>query len=100
MSRSKLSLLSTVCVLLISHGKGSAAAPANWPQFRGPQASGVSEAPAPVTWNVQSGENIRWQTPVPGLGHACPIVWQDRIYIATAVKPGAKPELKVGLYGD
>jgi outer membrane protein assembly factor BamB len=72
----------------------------NWPQFRGPHASGVSDDPAPVTWNIESGENIRWQTPIPGLGHACPIIWQDRIYLATAVKPGAKPELKVGLYGN
>jgi outer membrane protein assembly factor BamB len=76
------------------------AATINWPQFRGPKASGVSEDPAPVTWNIDSGENIRWQTPIPGLGHACPIVWENRIYVATAVKPGAKPELKIGLYGD
>jgi outer membrane protein assembly factor BamB len=72
----------------------------NWPQFRGPGASGVSEDAAPVTWNVESGENIKWQAPIPGLGHACPIIWQDRIYIATAVKPGSKPDLKIGLYGD
>ncbi|PYJ06031.1 MAG: hypothetical protein DME25_07325, partial [Verrucomicrobia bacterium] len=76
-----------------------AASTVHWPQFRGPPASGVSEDPAPVTWNVQSGQNIRWQTPVPGLGHASPIIWQDRVYVTTAVKPGAKPELKVGLYG-
>lgn len=73
----------------------------NWPQFRGPKASGVAEnASLPTTWNVQTGENVRWQTPIPGLGHASPIVWKDRIYIATAVKPGAKPDLKIGLYGS
>jgi outer membrane protein assembly factor BamB len=72
----------------------------NWPQFRGPNADGVSPDPAPVTWNVESGENVRWQTPIPGLGHACPIIWKNRIYLATAVKPGAKPDLKIGLYGD
>src|SRR5580765_2004366 len=80
---------------------GASAAPTvNWPQFRGPQASGVSDAPAPITWNVETGENIRWQTPIPGLGHACPIIWQGRIYIATAVAPGGKAELRIGLYGD
>jgi outer membrane protein assembly factor BamB len=72
----------------------------NWPQFRGPQASGVSRAAVAVNWNAASGENILWQTPLPGLGHASPIIWGDRIYIATAVRPGAKAELKVGLYGD
>jgi outer membrane protein assembly factor BamB len=73
---------------------------ANWPQFRGPQASGTdTSALAPVEWNVEAGQNIRWRTPVPGLAHAAPIVWEDRVYIATAVQPG-KADLKVGLYGD
>lgn len=72
----------------------------NWPQFRGPQASGVAEeTELPVRWNVEAGENVRWQTPIPGLGHASPIVWGDRLYVATAVYPGAS-ELKLGLYGD
>jgi outer membrane protein assembly factor BamB len=73
---------------------------AEWPQFRGPDARGVDEGLAlPTRWNVTTGENIRWQTPIPGLAHASPIVWRDRVYGATAVKSG-KSELKVGLYGD
>jgi len=72
----------------------------NWPQFRGPHASGVDDSELLVTnWNTETGENIRWQTPIPGLAHASPIVWGDRVYVATAVKPG-KASLKVGLYGD
>ena len=73
---------------------------ADWPQFRGPQASGVdASAPAPTRWDVEAGQNIRWRTPIPGLAHASPIVWNDRVYVATAVRPG-KASLKVGLYGD
>lgn len=73
---------------------------ADWPQFRGPQAGGVdASAPAPVRWNVETGENIRWRAPVPGLAHASPIIWKDRVYVATAVRPG-QADLKVGLYGD
>lgn len=73
---------------------------ANWPQFRGPQAGGVdNSAPAPVRWNVATGENVQWRTLVPGLAHASPIIWDDRVYVATAVRPG-KADLKVGLYGD
>jgi outer membrane protein assembly factor BamB len=71
----------------------------NWPQFRGPDGCGVSDTPAPVTWNIETGENVRWQTTIPGLGHSCPIVWQDRLYVTTAVQPGITPELKIGLYG-
>jgi outer membrane protein assembly factor BamB len=48
---------------------------------------------------VQTGQNIGWQTSIPGLAHASPIVWGDRVYVATAVKPG-EAELKIGLYGD
>jgi len=79
---------------------GGAAAD-NWPQFRGPQAGGVAETTVlPTTWNVDTGENVRWQTSIPGLAHASPIVWGDRVYLATAVKPGGKAALKVGLYGE
>jgi outer membrane protein assembly factor BamB len=73
----------------------------DWPQYRGIRASGVDDStPLPTTWNMETGENIRWQTPIPGLAHAAPIVWGDRVYVATAVQAGAKSELKVGLYGD
>ena len=73
---------------------------ANWPQYRGPGALGVDDSHVLATnWNVETGTNIRWQAPLPGLAHASPIVWGDRVYVATAVKPG-KAELKVGLYGD
>jgi len=88
------------CACPLLFGNASAITAVNWPQFRGPQASGVSAEAAPLTWNTESGENVRWQTPIPGLGHACPIIWGDRIYVATAVKPSGKPELKIGLYGD
>ncbi len=76
------------------------AADNNWPQFRGPNASGVAAGgPMPTTWNVETDENILWRMPVSGLAHSSPIVWSDRVYVATAAKPG-KAELKVGLYGD
>jgi outer membrane protein assembly factor BamB len=72
----------------------------NWPQFRGPDASGVDLTHAlPTRWDLAKGENARWQTPIPGLAHASPVVWGDRIYVATAVAPGTA-ELKTGLYGD
>jgi outer membrane protein assembly factor BamB len=75
-------------------------AAANWPQYRGPHASGLDDSvPLPIAWNIATGDSIRWQTPIPGLAHASPIGWGDRIYIATAVQAG-KSELKVGLYGD
>ena len=89
--------LSLMAVVLCA---GLFASAANWPQFRGPGARGLDESQAsPTNWNIETGANIRWQTPLPGLAHASPIVWDDRVYVATAVKAG-KAELKVGLYGD
>lgn len=81
----------------------------NWPSFRGPDACGVSGGPqTPRTWNVATGQNIAWKTPIPGLGLSSPVIWGDRVFVTTAVmvmKPGDDPkpgdeELKVGLYGD
>ena len=71
-----------------------------WPQFRGPQASGVDASrPLRTHWDVETGEGVRWRTSIPGLAHASPVVAGDRVYVATAVGPG-DPSLKVGLYGD
>lgn len=78
----------------------------NWPQFRGPGALGVAEGfPTRTEWNVDPAAGktggVLWRTEVPGLGHASPIIWKDRIYLATAVpKGGGKPSLRVGTYGD
>ncbi len=74
--------------------------PNHWPQFRGPQASGLNTNRAlPTHWNVEQGANVRWKVPIPGLAHASPIIWGDRLYLTTASRPG-QAELKVGLYGD
>jgi outer membrane protein assembly factor BamB len=86
--------------LLLAAFLGFNASAANWPQFRGPQAAGVAAAAAaPIRWDIESGTNILWRAPIPGLAHASPIIWGERIYVTTAVRPG-KADLKVGLYGD
>jgi len=75
---------------------------ANWPQFRGPNASGVSDgAPLPVRWDISKNENVVWKSATPGLGFSSPAIWGDRIILTTAVSEGDKQaSLKVGLYGD
>jgi outer membrane protein assembly factor BamB len=75
--------------------------PQNWPSFRGLRASGVADGQsAPTTWDATTMENIRWKTPIPGLGHASPIIWGNRIFIATAISGEPEPEFRHGLYGD
>jgi len=73
----------------------------NWPQFRGASARGVAEGhPTATTWDVPSRKGVRWKTPIPGLGHAGPVIWGDRLFVVTAVSGLEDPELKVGLYGN
>jgi outer membrane protein assembly factor BamB len=76
------------------------AAGPEWPQFRGPAASGVSSAAAPTEWDGPSGKNILWKTPIPGLAHSSPVISGDHIYLTSAIPESGDPALKVGLYGD
>jgi len=72
----------------------------DWVQFRGPHACGLDESePLATEWDVPSGNNVLWSTPLSGLGHSSPIIVGNRIYITTAIGPKDR-ELKVGLYGD
>jgi outer membrane protein assembly factor BamB len=58
----------------------------NWPSFRGPNASGVAEgSKPPLTWDVDKSNNVLWKTNIPGLSHASPIVWDNQIFVITAV---------------
>lgn len=80
----KFTKLATICAsfcffITIVHAQ-------NWPSFRGPDAAGVAESKTlPTNWNAETPANIRWKTRIPGLGHASPIVWGNRVFIATAV---------------
>ncbi len=70
-----------VCVLLIG---ASCAGAQSWPQWRGPQASGLApERKLPVEWG--QNKNIAWKVALPGRGWSQPIVWGTRIFVATAV---------------
>lgn len=70
------------------------AAAENWPQWRGPQGQGISsETQLPAEWGPN--RNIAWKTPLPH-GYSSPIVWEDRIFLTTALEgevvPGVVPE--------
>src|SRR5947208_199762 len=60
----------------------------NWPGWRGPRGDGSSlENDVPIHWSNKDNamENIEWKVPVPGLGHASPIVWDDRIFVVSCL---------------
>jgi len=64
----------------------SGVAPAeNWPGWRGPRGDGTSrEKNVPVTWS--GTKNVLWKTAIPGKGHASPIVWEQHIFLVTALE--------------
>lgn len=82
-----------------SHTFAQLQATHDWPQFRGPAASGVGTGSPPAEWDIENNKNLLWKTPIPGLAHSSPIAWGERIFVTTAVSAGENPELKVGLYG-
>jgi outer membrane protein assembly factor BamB len=69
----------------------------SWPSFRGPGAAGVLDgAGLPDKWDAKSGENILWRSPIPGLAHSSPIVWNDRVFLTSAISSNADPSFKPG----
>ncbi len=92
---------STPAIEKVEDPGGVVKAPLNWPSFRGRHASGIADGQfPPLTWDTATKSNIRWKTPIPGLGLSCPVVWEDRIYVTTAVSADGKSALRPGLYGD
>jgi len=72
-----------------------------WPSFRGPYGLGyVEKSKPPTTWSAETGEHIKWKTAIPGLGHSCPVIWDNFLFVTTAVNTTKSESLKVGLYGD
>jgi len=69
------------------------AAGAQWPQFRGPSGSGVSDSSKlPITFGPTQG--VSWKTELPA-GHSSPIISGDRIFL-TAAEGGTRAEIAVG----
>ena len=56
----------------------------NWPGWRGPRGDGTSlEQNVPVQWDGQSGQNVLWNVPLSGQGHASPVLWDDTIFLVS-----------------
>lgn len=57
----------------------SSAIATDWPQFRGPNCSGVSKDGAPLPAEFSSTINVKWSTPL-GDGIGSPIVVSERVF--------------------
>lgn len=64
----------------------------NWPGWRGPRGDGSSrDNNLPTTWS--GSENVAWKVPIPGVGHASPIIWEDRLFLVTCLPDTADRRL-------
>jgi outer membrane protein assembly factor BamB len=62
----------------------------NWPQWRGPLQSGVAPLANPATsWSETN--NVHWKVKIPGEGSATPLIWDNFVFVQTAIPSGKKP---------
>lgn len=87
----------TLGIMLLSFSTSAAAQ--EWPQFRGPDASGVvaDNAQLPESWSRT--DNVAWRTEIPGLGWSSPIVTNGLIVFTTVVSDGDVEFPEGGWYG-
>jgi outer membrane protein assembly factor BamB len=59
----------------------------NWPQFRGPDGNGHSDAHGlPVNWSET--QNIGWKTAIHGRGWSSPVIYGNQIWLTSASQDG------------
>jgi outer membrane protein assembly factor BamB len=89
-------LISITCNLPAQENSGQ-----QWPSYRGYMSSGVLEnASLPESFDFKTGHNIRWKLAIPGLGLSSPVIWDNKLFITTAVSMDDNSGIKPGIYGD
>jgi outer membrane protein assembly factor BamB len=84
-----------ISLLAASPAGAQTATDAAWPQFRGPNASGIAEAPISPPLEFGPQKNLLWKTLLPA-GHSSPAIWGSRIFL-TAFDAQTKKLEVIGL---
>ncbi len=72
-----------------------------WPSYRGYFASGyLDNTHLPDSFNIETSYNVKWNIDIPGLGLSCPVIWDNRVFITTAVSDQDTEGYLTGMYGD
>ena len=76
-------------VVLLSSSPRAAESPGEawWPQFRGPNSSGLGAGKPPVHFGPS--QSVQWKTAV-GPGLSSPIVWAERVFLSEFDQPNQK----------
>ena len=71
-----------------------------WPSFRGLNASGVADGQnLPEKWDGTKRTGIRFKIGIPGLAHSSPVIWDNKLFLTTAISSKPKASFRPGLYG-
>jgi outer membrane protein assembly factor BamB len=91
--------LLTACVLVFGLSFAVPLASAdNWPQWRGPEATGVAAAgDYPIEFS--GDKNVAWKVDLPGPGTSTPAVWNDHVFLTCEIE-GQDAVLCLGMDGD
>ena len=85
-----------IVTLLLVHSENVFAAD-HWPQFRGPNATGVSQnTNLPDKWSAE--DNVAWKQDIPGRGWSSPVIWGNQVFLTTVINSGETEAAKKGLY--
>jgi outer membrane protein assembly factor BamB len=77
----------TLPVLLLTLSFAVARGAENWPQFRGPDGTGHSDARGlPLNWSET--QNVVWKTPIHDRGWSSPVIYGKQIWLTSASKDG------------
>jgi outer membrane protein assembly factor BamB len=59
----------------------------NWAHWRGPTGNGTAPGAQPPTeWS--DTKNVKWKVAIPGRGSGSPVIWENRVFVVTAVPSG------------
>ena len=88
MFKTKLPIL--VSILLFC----APAAADDWGHWRGPTGNSVAaNASPPTEWS--DTKNVKWKTEIPGRGSGSPVIWDDQVFVVTAVRADGQPAAPV-----
>lgn len=80
---SELLQLTLALVLVLAQGQ----ARLDWPQFRGPDGTGLSASrDLPVTWS--ESQHVKWKTAIHGRAWSSPVVLGSQVWVTTATPDG------------
>ena len=95
-----LPIIAGILSYALSPANGQIKPEHQWTGYHGYMSSGVLDnANLPESFDVERSFNIRWKVSVPGLGHSSPVIWNDKLFITTAVSLSDKQGIKTGIYG-